>query len=133
MRFALRASIPVLALAFLGSCRVEIADEEPLEGWRRISPALRASCPAEAASRRMARDVEGASNPTFVFESSIYDTTGWVVRSSVDSAVADTAGFRKRLVFPSGVGTGRYFLFYQIRDTTKTVVREDSLCFFVKD
>ncbi len=132
MRLPVRVSC-LATIFLLSACRTEIAEPELGSGARPISQELRASCPADASGRRSAEDAEVVSNPTFVFVSSIHDTTGKLVRTSVDTGIVDTAAFRKGLLFPAGVATGKHFLFYQIRDTTKAVLREDSLCFFVKD
>ncbi len=132
----MRLPVRVLCLAtiaVLSACRTEIAEPELGSGARPISQELRASCPVEVAGRIQVENVDLAPVPTFVFESSIYDTAGRLVRSSIDTGIVDTAAFRRGLVFPSDVGSGKHFLFYQIRDTTKAVLREDSLCFFVKD
>lgn len=132
MRLSVRASCLATIVA-LSACRTEIAEPELGSGARPISQELRASCPAQASGRRMAESVDVVADPTFVFVSSIYDTAGRLVRFSTDAGIVDTSAFRRGLVFPSDVGTGIYFLFYQLRDTTKAVLREDSLCFIVKD
>ncbi len=132
MRLPVRASCLATTLLF-AACRTEIAEPELGSGARPISQALRGSCPADAAGRKLVQGVDLVSNPTYVFVSSIYDTTGKLVRSSTDMAIVDTAAFRKSLLFPANVRTGKYFLFYQLRDTTKAVLREDSLCILVKD
>ncbi len=132
MRLPVRASFLATTLLF-AACRTEIAEPELASGTRPISQALRASCPADAAGRRQVQGVDVVVNPTHVFVSSIYDAAGRLVRSSTDTVSVDTAAFRKSLLFPANVRTGKYFLFYQLRDTTKAVLREDSLCFLVKD
>lgn len=132
MRLPVRASCLATTLLF-AACRTEVAEPEPGSDARQISQELRASCPAEGAGREFAPSEDVVANRTFVFVSSIHDTTGELVRSSVDTGIVDTAAFRNGLLFPAGVATGKHFLFYQIRDTTKAVLREDSLCFFVKD